>query len=102
MLDLVWTKGFFLRRFSLFTLPEWQLLIKIDTCQCWCISPRIYFYLGRIRTQFNFAPAWWLPEIYFRIGLNKYNKSAVASIYTSKWIANLKHYFAHRIQNVQP
>jgi hypothetical protein len=97
MIDLVFDKKDYsiFRRVSLFTNREWQFLFFIDSWQPWCIEPRFYLYLGRVRFQCNFAVNCWLPPIHLRIALSKYFKGVVFSFARRSWVNNLKVLFSH-------
>jgi ribosome-associated toxin RatA of RatAB toxin-antitoxin module len=92
MIDLVFNKKDYsiFRRISLFTNPEWQFLFFIDSWQPWCISPRFYFYLGRVRLQIDFAMNSWLPPIHLRIAFSRYFKGVVFDFARRSWVNNLK------------
>jgi hypothetical protein len=96
MIDLVFNKEdhSIFRRISLFTNKEWQFLFLIDSWQPWCISPRFYLYLGRVRLQINFALNSYLPPINLRIAFSRYFKGVVFDFARRSWINNLKVLFA--------
>jgi hypothetical protein len=92
MIDLVFEEKDYsiFRRISFFTNPEWQFLLLIDSWQPWCLSPRLYFYLGRIRLQCNFALNSYLPPIHFNVSFSKFFKGARFAFARRIWINNLK------------
>lgn len=83
------------RRISLFTNQEWVFLLLIDSWQPWCISPRLYLYLGRVRLQINFALNCLLPPMLIRIAFGKYFKGVTIDLSRRAWFNNLKVHFAN-------
>jgi hypothetical protein len=96
MIDLIFNKEdhSIFRRISLFTNQEWQFLFFIDSWQPWCISPRFYLYLGRVRLQINFALNCYLPPTLVRVAFSKYFKGVTFDLSRRTWINNLKVLFA--------
>lgn len=101
-LDYCWTKNFFLRRLTVYTIQEWRFRISLDSFQPWCLSPRIHFKLGMVRIYANFSLAWWLPEIYFQASCDKLSRSLNCEIYTRRWIDNLKTVFLKNVNFKSP
>lgn len=97
MIDLIFDKKdhSIFRRISLFTNPEWQFLFMIDSWQPWCISPRFYLYLGRVRLQINFALNYLLPPMLIRIAFSKCFKGVTIDLSRRAWFNNLKAHFAN-------
>jgi hypothetical protein len=88
-IDLIWTKNFPIRRLSTSKSYYNAFIISVDSTQCWCISPRILVGLLRYRLAINFAEAFWLPEISFRLVFSKRERSFYCNVWLCRWKANV-------------
>ncbi len=95
-IDLIWTKNFPIRRLSTSRSYYNAFVVSVDSTQCWCISPRILIGLLRYRLVVNFAEAFWLPEISFRLVFSKRERSFYCNVWLRKWKANVLAFIQNR------